>query len=184
MDEAVRVPSAPTLYIGVDPGFAYVGIMRFTYSRSRGKLVYADSFQIDTTKVKPKKDPRRWDLITRELYDWIVPKKTVLVAIEDQAGVFAAKKKAGMTTIDSAKCFQCVSSIRSIAHLAGSEIDEVPPVSARKMLGLPRGATKSQCAAMLKRLTLGVPDGLSEHEYDAGVMIYVSWRRNRWAGQS
>lgn len=157
--------------VGFDPGWAKMGIMRFQEDDRR--LVYLDSKLVQTTPKQ--KIQERTNVITRAI-TWALEDGPGLVGIEEQLSFFSQTQASNKS---SEQVRHIVTLVRAQSVQGKWDVDECRPVHMRMALGVPRNSYKRQMEKMLRALVKGVPDGLSEHEYDAGAAGYCIWRRYR-----
>lgn len=162
------------LIAGFDPGFANLGAGVLT-AEERPRVVLATNIETDPVHETQDRIATLWQA-ARGL---LVANQCCAIGIEAQAGVFAAKSKVKLANSNSAMVREVVGMLRTLALELGIPLYEAEPRVMRQVMGLSADATKAQMEAVLRRLTVGVPEKLPNHAADALVVGYLTQRAVR-----
>lgn len=177
------VEPAAVIVLGIDPGFAFVGLAVVEMTASRARVLFAETFK---TSRASGADEDRLDAIFDRLLDVIDDRGPAVVGYENQAGVEAGKAKriledpsaVGEINASSRRVHEVTGAIRCAARVYGLPCYAVAPSSVKlALLGKGGGrASKSAVKAAVARYLGGV--GLSEHAADGAAVAVATSRRH------
>lgn len=177
-----------TLWCGVDPGLANMGVAWLR--RTGRRWEYIKAWTVETSPKMP------YGSRLLELYVGLnapLGMPTGLPrfwAAESQEGVRVGKRERGETNHLDDRIERVLGIVWTCGlqanwgHEALTPITEVTPGFVRKVLSLPPKATKQQIAAMVRRIVKGVPADLDEHATDALAIAIAGERKARGAPPS
>jgi crossover junction endodeoxyribonuclease RuvC len=165
--------------LGIDPGFANLGLGVLEVTASSSRCLHHETF-----KTSPKDtDDHRLERIADRIFDTIDEYKPALLGFEDQAGVEAAihRDDSEGTNYSSRRVHEVVGIVRAAARFYALPLYRSAP-STVKVAVLGKGGGHAKKARMIEVVSriFGL-HGCSEHGADALAIAVASIRKHRQA---
>lgn len=149
------------LCCGIDPGLASMGIGLAEYPERR--LVHVETVHTKASQSVQERCAKLADRLERVGRANAI----VVVGLEQQHRAWAGAQESGRTNDKSTLARVGEGVARTVFHMLLTPLIELTPAFIRTSLGLPGNCAKSDVRSRVKRLVTGLPEGLSEHAFDA-----------------